>query len=123
MNIKAWLGSFKKYDVEIEEIRNELLYFEKHRTPCVEARICELKERLEYLMEKKIILTRIVDNITDPVARAIFRFRYVIGDPWKAVAKKCGKMSERNAHYIHNDYLSEVEMIFNEAMKGERHDR
>lgn len=123
MNIKTWLGSFKKYDVEIEEIRDELVYFEKHRTSCVEDRICELKERLEQLMEKKIILTRVVDNISDPIPRAIFRFRYVMGDPWKAVAAKCGKMSERYAHYIHDDYLPEVEMIFNEEMKGADHER
>ena len=112
MNAKEWLRHIKTNSVELETISDELNYFEKHRSTCSRSRIAELQERRDQLIEQKVMLANIVDNIADPVARSIYRSRYVTGDSWKVVATKCGGMSERNAHYIHDNTFPEFERIY-----------
>lgn len=110
--IRKRLESFKKCDIEIESIRLELLFFERNLALCAEPRISELKKRQEQLIENKITLANIIDQINDPIARSIYRMRYITGEKWETIASKCGKMSERNAHRIHNLALPEVEKLY-----------
>lgn len=114
MNVRKRLNQFKYKSIEIEAIQEELIYLERSLSPCVTPRIIELKRMLDTLIEDKLMLANIIDNIADPVARSIFRFRYVVGCSWDVVAYKCGKMSERNAHYIHDRTIPEVERLYAE---------
>jgi hypothetical protein len=114
MNAKKWLNQIKAKNIEIESIKDEIAYLESSKALCKSSRIGDLTERLETMLVEKLILTNTIDDIADPVARAIFRFRYISCLPWKIVAYKCGKMSARNAHGIHDRTLPEVERLYAE---------
>lgn len=110
------LADFKKINAEIESLSDEIAYYERHRSIRVADRIAEIKEMMDRLMEEKIILTRTIDKLSDPVSRAVYRMRYIVGEKWSVVAAKCGKMSERNAHYIHDQSFPEFERLYGKAM-------
>jgi hypothetical protein len=120
MSASDWLNHIRiRCTTELEAIRSELAYFERHRAPCVEERIAALKATQARMLAEKISLAKAIDQIPDPVARAIYRGRYIIGSDWRKVAENCGGMSVRNAHYIHDRWLPAVEKIYNETLKGE----
>ena len=77
-------------------------------------REAELERLIRTLTQKKLDATRMIDEIQDPVARAVLRRRYILGDTWAKVAENCGGMSERNAHYVHDIALFDFEKIFTE---------
>lgn len=110
------LSDFKRINAEIESLSDEIAYYERHRSIRVADRIAEIKEQLNRLMDEKIIVSRIIDKLSDPSARTVYRLRYIVGEKWSAVAAKCGKMSERSAHYIHEQSLPEFERLYAEAL-------
>lgn len=112
MDVQEWLKGWKAKNIEIDSVKAGILYLERHSTSSVNCRIQELRERLDRMMEEKAVLLNIIDGISDPVARSLFRYRYVIGYKWGVVAKKCGNMSERAAHYLHERALPEVEALY-----------
>ena len=114
--IRKWLEAFKSMDIEIESIRLELLFFERNRALCAEPRIEELQKRQEQLIEQKVMLANIIDQVKDPIARTILTMRYVTGEKWETIARKCGKMSERNAHRIHDLAFPELEQLYQKTV-------
>ena len=116
MSACDWLIEIRnRCTTELESIRHELDFYERHRSLCAEARIAALKEMQQRLLEEKLRLSNVFDLIPDPVARAIYRWRYTTCGTWGLVAEKCGGMSERNAHYIHDHWLPEVERLYKES--------
>ena len=78
----------------------------------VEKRSEELQDMIRLLTEQKLSATKLIDSVEDPIGRAILRRRYIFCDTWKKIAIACGKMSERNAHYIHDQALLDFERIY-----------
>ena len=72
----------------------------------------ELEALIASMTEQKLTATRLIDSMSDPVGRAILRRRYILCDTWAKIAGACGRMSERNAHYIHDQALLDFEKIY-----------
>lgn len=119
---KKYLESLLWYGTEIGEKTAELAYWQAagvYSSGTSEAdeileREAELERLIRTLTQKKLDATRMIDEIQDPVARAVLRRRYILGDTWAKVAENCGGMSERNAHYVHDIALFDFEKIFTE---------
>ena len=118
IDIKKWLISLRSCHIEAEAIKNELEYLQKNMPMCVGSRIDELEKNLEQIARQKVLMGKIVENITDPIARSVFRLRYISDCTGIVVAQKCGRMSERNAHYIHDKCLPEIEKLYRKFVLG-----
>ena len=68
------------------------------------------------MIGQKVMLANIIDQVKDPIARTILTMRYVTGEKWETIARKCGKMSERNAYRIHDLALTELEQLYQKAV-------
>ncbi len=120
---KAFLERLLKFETDIGEKNAELMYWKKNGcallsdeiAPEIERRERELCAIISEMTEKKLVATRLIDELADPVARAILRRRYILCDTWSKIADACGGMSERNAHYIHDNALFDFETIFRHA--------
>lgn len=120
---KQYLEGLLQYGTEIGEKTAELAYWRANSecsqgsagTEEIAQRERELEALIQSLTRKKLDATRMIDEINDPVARAVLRRRYILGDTWAKVAESCGGMSERNAHYIHDLALLDFEKIFVQA--------
>lgn len=117
---KAFLECLLKFETDIGEKSAELAYWKKcgrgftsdKLVPEIERREQELEVIISEMTEKKLVATRLIDSLVDPVGRAILRRRYILCDTWSRIADACGGMSERNAHYIHDSALQDFEKIF-----------
>ncbi len=123
LTCKHFLECLLDLDTEIDEQKTELAFWQRKRKreTClsgeqdIERRVAELELRIRDVTERKLFATRLIDTLEDPVARAILRRRYILGDTWTDVAQGCGGMSSRNARYIHDHALFAFEKIFCEA--------
>ena len=113
MNTKEWLKQFLTYRIETYSLAMEIDTLSKISVPCD-----DLIEELERWNKQYKLLVRIVDNIEDPVARPIFKLRYICCFSWEEIARRC-RMSKRNVCYIHNKALSEVERIYRNLEVGD----
>lgn len=117
---KAFLECLLKFETDISEKSDELSYWKScgrefsagNLFPEIERREKELESIISEMTEKKLVATRMIDELRDPVGRAILRRRYILCDTWSKIADACGGMSERNAHYIHDNALIDFEKIF-----------
>ncbi len=117
---KAFLECLLKFETDIGEKSAELSYWKTcgREFPTgnlaleIERREKELESIISEMTEKKLVATRLIDELCDPVGRAILRRRYILCDTWAKIADACGGMSERNAHYIHDNALIDFEKIF-----------
>ncbi len=118
---KRFLEYISKMEAQLDEKTDELAYWEKQKTlykedeiitKTVEERSEELQSMIRTLTEQKLSATKLIDSVEDPVGRAILRRRYILCDTWKKIAAACGRMSERNAHYIHDQALLDFEKIY-----------
>lgn len=117
---KAFLSCLLKFETEIGEKSAELAYWKEqsalHGGKILAEELHQREEELASLIasmtEKKLMATRLIDSMTDPVGRAVLRRRYILCDTWSKIASTCGKMSERNAHYIHDQALLDFEKIY-----------
>ena len=118
---KNFLHRLLKIQLQIDEKYDELAYWKKQSEICnydteLTQSIRERSEELEKLIlemnEQKLSATKLIDDLSDPVGRAILRRRYILCDTWSKIANACGKMSERNAHYIHDQALLDFEKIY-----------
>lgn len=116
---KLFLEELLKYTTEIGEKTAELEYWRANggsETTCGPDGVLEREQELQALIrsltQKKLDATRMIDEMADPVARAILRRRYILCDTWARIADGCGGMSERNAHYIHDMALLDFEKIY-----------
>jgi hypothetical protein len=117
---KAFLECLLKFETDIGEKSAELAYWKTcgrelptgKLAPEIERRERELECIISEMTEKKLVATRLIDALVDPVGRAILRRRYILCDTWSRIADACGGMSERNAHYIHDNALQDFEKIF-----------
>ncbi len=115
---KVFLERLLKFETDIGEKSAELAYWKKcaglsdSLAPEIERRETELRTIISDMTEKKLVATRMIDELCDPVGRAILRRRYILCDTWSKIADACGGMSERNAHYIHDNALLDFEKIF-----------
>ena len=124
---KNFLHRLLKFQTQIDEKYDELAYWQKQSVYCAEneeitenikLRSEELRRLIVTMNEQKLSATKLIDSLNDPVGRAILRRRYILCDTWTKIASSCGKMSERNAHYIHDQALLDFEKIYcgNEAV-------
>lgn len=118
---KLFLDQLLKYNTDIGEKKAELSYWRKSGEfsnqsddDTIRKRTKELEALIHALTEKKLEATRMIDEMQDPVGRAVLRRRYILGDTWSKIADGCGGMSERNAHYIHDMALFDFESIYRE---------
>ncbi len=117
---KAFLECLLKFETDIGEKSAELAYWKtcernylsENLAPEIERRESELRRIIAEMTEKKLTATRLIDELGDPVGRAILRRRYILCDTWSKIADACGGMSERNAHYIHDNALLDFEKIY-----------
>lgn len=118
---KRFLEYISKMEAQLDEKNDELAYWEKQKNiykedetiaQTVERRSEELQGMIRLLTEQKLSATKLIDSVEDPIGRAILRRRYILCDTWKKIAAACGKMSERNAHYIHDQALLDFEKIY-----------
>lgn len=123
MRGKRYLEGLLQYGTEIGEKTAELAYWRSSGedssgnagSPAIAQREEEIEALIHALTRKKLDATRMIDEMEDPVARAVLRRRYILGDTWAKVAESCGGMSERNAHYIHDMALEDFEKIFEQT--------
>ncbi len=117
---KAFLNCLLKYETEIDEKTAELAYWkaqsDQHGSDTlaedIRKREAELQTLIASMMEQKLTATRLIDSMSDPVGRAVLRRRNILCDTWAKIASACGRMSERNAHYIHDQALLDFEKIY-----------
>ena len=118
---KNFLHRLLKIQLQIDEKYDELAYWKKQGEICnydselaksIQTRAEELQKLILNMNEQKLSATKLIDDLTDPVGRAILRRRYILCDTWSKIASACGKMSERNAHYIHDQALLDFEKIY-----------
>ena len=118
---KRFLEHISKMEAQLEEKNDELAYWKRQKmiyqedkmiAENVEKRSVELQAMIRLLTEQKLSATKLIDSVEDPVGRAILRRRYILCDTWKKIAVACGKMSERNAHDIHDQALLDFEKIY-----------
>lgn len=118
---KKFLQHLMKIQLQVDEKNDELNYWHGQAKfcECNAALSEEIRERTEELRSlivsmntQKMSATKLIDGLSDPVGRAILRRRYILCDTWSAVAEACGRMSERNAHYIHDQALLDFEKIY-----------
>ncbi len=117
---KAFLECLLKFETDIGEKNAELAYWKNcgkdypapGLAPEIARRERELEDIISEMTEKKLVATRMIDALGDPVGRAILRRRYILCDTWSKIADACGGMSERNAHYIHDNAMIDFEEIY-----------
>ncbi len=118
---KKFLHRLLKIQLQIDEKCDELAYWKKQSELCdrdtelaqsIHARSEELERLILEMNEQKLSATKLIDDLSDPVGRAILRRRYILCDTWSKIAAACGRMSERNAHYIHDQALLDFEQIY-----------
>ena len=118
---KLFLEHISKMEAQLDEKNDELAYWEMQKkiyredetiAKTVKKRSKELHDMICMLTEQKLSATKLIDSVEDPIGRAILRRRYILCDTWKKIAVACGKMSERNAHYIHDQALLDFERIY-----------
>ena len=117
---KAFLEELLKFETEIGEKTAELAYWRANSDLYIDTtfgemvghRESDLKALIGEMTEKKLAATRLIDEMDDPVGRAVLRRRYILCNTWAEIADACGGMSERNAHYIHDNALCDFEKIY-----------
>lgn len=117
---KQFLEELLKYDLDIGEKEAELRYWRRNGEEGLDGgdgasialRTGKLEAEIGKLRRKKLIATHLIDEMEDPVARAILRRRYILCETWAKIAKSCGGMSERNAHYIHDTAIADFLKIY-----------
>ncbi len=120
---KAFLERLLKFETDIGEKSAELEYWKRKAVAYpssdlsaeIAGREAELRQIITGMTEKKLVATRMIDALSDPVGRAVLRRRYILCDTWAKIAGDCGGMSERNAHYIHDNALVDFEKIYEET--------
>ena len=118
---KNFLHRLLKIQLQIDEKCDELTYWQKQGEICaqdtelaknIQIRAEELRQLIVEMNDRKLAATKLIDDLSDPVGRAILRRRYILCDTWAKIAAACGRMSERNAHYIHDQALLDFEKIY-----------
>ena len=127
VGIEEWLCSVRDLNKELESIHKEIDFFVRYKNYVgnPDKKISALTQRAVFIMQQKVLMADIVWNIKDPIARIIFRCRYILGYTWGDIAKNHAHQSERNVHLIHKRTLPEVEELYrrfvlvNEERSGE----
>lgn len=121
LKCKKFLHCLLKIQLQIDEKNAELDYWNKQAPLCeadptlaqnIRCRKEELMSLISQMNAQKISATRLIDRLGDPVGQAILRRRYILCNTWSDVAEACGRMSERNAHYIHDQAMLDLEKIY-----------
>ena len=72
-----------------------------------ENKISKLKIAIE---KEREYLSNVIDKIEDIRIRSIFRWRYLMVEEWKEVARMVGLKSQQYCIRLHNEYLNELEI-------------
>ncbi len=116
MNAKEYLKSAANIDIEIQIKKDEI---NRLKTSYVDAllhakHIQKLEKEVAALTDKKVAVSLLLGCLSDPIGSEILRQRYLLGRPWKQIAKQMGGMSVRNAFYIRDKSLVEFEKLLDE---------
>ena len=65
----------------------------------------QYKEKIRHALEARLQIEAAIDTISDPVGRALMRYRYIDGLAWEQI---CVKLSYNwsHTHRLHGKYLS-----------------
>ena len=117
---KHFLSAASKLATQIRDQQKELSFWNNARVSGagdgleekIQCREKEIEKNMWELLQRKLMLTKLIDRIDDPIARIIYRNRYIFDKTWASIAEICGGMSERNARYIHDNAMPDLEEIY-----------
>ncbi len=120
---KEFLERLRVWKTELLEKTDELAFWKDMEGSSEDGELAmEIADReaalsllIRKMKEEKLLATKLIDKIEDPIGRTILRRRYIFGETWEKIACDCGGMSARNAHYIHDNTLILFEKIFSES--------
>ena len=119
-DLRTFLNSVGKYDFLIAAERKTIEYLTKEELPGNDELIKECEARISTMKQTKVDVLEAISKLKDPIARAIYTKRYVQCEEWKSIARSMSGMSERNAHYIHDRSLHELEKIMEKTKEANK---
>lgn len=118
MDIKEFLNHIKNYSVEIEALQAESEYMRRIDTAEARLRARENDKKIAKMIGEQIAVSLAVEKLSDPLARAVMKRRYVLGETWRKIARE-SKLGERNLHYIKQSCLEELETLLKKELEKE----
>lgn len=119
-NAKEFLESIAKFDVRIETMKKEILYWRNQDDVDATSHIQNLQQEIKGLRTTKLKISTMINKLPDYIGQAIFIKRYILGEKWKDIAKTLGGMSERNVHYIHENSMEEFIKLLQEEKQNDK---
>lgn len=117
-DFRTFLNEVRKYDSIIKNERKTIEYLTKNNLPDKDSLIGECESRICTMKQTKTDIMEAISKVSDPIAKAIYTGRYIRCETWKTISKSLSGMSERNAHLIHNKWLSELEENLEKVRKA-----
>ena len=84
--------------------------------------IKQLERKIKRLQFEKLAVSKAIARISDIVARMIFNARYNLGYTWNEITSDVVRMSNRNAHMIHDKAMPEFEKLLAEELSHENNE-
>ena len=91
--------SKQEYEFKAVSLLSEIEYTEKY-----------IEELEKITLKEREYLSNVIDQIEDIRIRSIFRWRYLMVEEWKDVARMVGLKSQQYCIKLHNEYLNELEI-------------
>ncbi|MBP3555765.1 MAG: hypothetical protein J6K63_08995 [Clostridia bacterium] len=119
---KALLKSVYLYDSEVKLIHINIENLKRLGFIDTSEHIRQLEEKIQRMQAEKIAVTKAIERISDIVARMIFNARYNLGYTWNEITSDVVRMSNRNAHMIHDKAMPEFEKLLAEELSHENNE-
>lgn len=91
--------SKQEYEFKAVSLLSEIEYTEKY-----------IEELEKITLKEREYLSNVIDQIEDIRIRSIFRWRYLMVEEWKDVARLVGLKSQHYCIKLHNGYLNELKI-------------
>ena len=91
--------SKQQYEFKAVSLLSEIEYTEKY-----------IEELEKITLKEREYLSNVIDQIEDIRIRSIFRWRYLMVEEWKDVARLVGLKSQHYCIKLHNGYLNELKI-------------
>lgn len=91
--------SKQEYEFKAVSLLSEIEYTEKY-----------IEELEKITLKEREYLSNVIDQIEDIRIRSIFRWRYLMVEEWKDVARLVGLKSQQYCIKLHNGYLNELKI-------------
>lgn len=114
--LKSLLDSVHLYDSEVALTLINIENLKRLGFIDTSEHIRQLEEKIKRMQFEKLAVSRAIERIPDIIARMIYNGRYNLGHTWANVAKDSGRMTSRNAKYIHDKAMPEFERFLSEEL-------